>query len=93
LPARAFLFVESARTQAVFAVAASLALLLSRELHARLGLAPRLAWRPEGWTSPLLAALATPILARAWSELRRVARWGRDRVEAAREATERAPPL
>ena len=90
--ARRVLFVESVLAQAAFGLAAFAALWLSRELHAGLGLAPRLSWRPDGWMTPLLTALATPILVRAWVELRRVARWGADRAGELRDATGRPPP-
>jgi hypothetical protein len=90
-PARAFLNPESGLSQALFGLAASLAFVLSRELHARLGFTVRLAWRPDGWTTPLLTALATPILARAGSELRRVARRSARRSDAAEGEAEPPP--
>jgi len=86
---RSVVFVERAATQAVFGLIASLALVAGRELYAFVGLAPKLALAPASWTTPLLTALAVPILARVGLALRRMARWnaGRDGADVAE-----APP-
>jgi hypothetical protein len=92
VPARAFVFVESATTRALFGLVAAVALALGREAHAWLGLAPSLPWRGDALATPLLTALAVPILARAGAQLLRVARWSAGWIGVLLKATERSPP-
>ena len=86
LSLRDFVFPESLLTQALFGLAAALALTLGRLVCQWAGQAPPLPMPPQAWIAPLLTAAAVPILARVGRELRRMARWGTARIGALRGA-------
>ncbi|MSR45541.1 MAG: hypothetical protein EXS13_00475 [Planctomycetes bacterium] len=82
VPMRDLVFLESAWTQALFGLAAAVALRCARELYAWFDLVPRLPWSEASFTAPLLSALLLPILVRLGGELRRMARRIADRIDA-----------
>jgi hypothetical protein len=88
LALRDFVFPESLWTQALFGLAAALALVFGRVVAEWAGQSPPLPWRAHGWTTPLLTAAAVPILARVGGGFHRMARWSRDRVGAWRGSPE-----
>jgi hypothetical protein len=81
VPARRFVFAESAATQALFGLGAAASLAAARGIHALLGLSPPLPWGADALVTPLLTAASVPILAHAGLALRRRAAV----VEAARD--------
>ncbi|MBM4014457.1 MAG: hypothetical protein FJ293_05770 [Planctomycetes bacterium] len=74
VPLREVVFLESAWTQALFALVAAVALRSARELYAWFDLLPRLPFTAASFTAPLLAALLLPILLRVGGEVGRMAR-------------------
>ncbi len=92
VPARAFVFLESSTTRALFALTASLALAIGRELHAWLKLTAKLPWSQACATTPLLTVAAAPILALAGVGFLRMARWSVRRLVVLRGTTGGPPP-
>jgi hypothetical protein len=74
VPLRDVVFLESAWTQALFALVSAVALRCARELYAWFELVAPLPFTAASVTSPLLAALLLPILLRVGGEVGRMAR-------------------
>ena len=91
VPLRDVVYVESALTQVLFGLAAAAALRGARELYVWFGVTEPLPWTAASWTSPLLAGLALPILARVFGGACRMARRLADVIDALRERAGRQP--